>query len=53
MTIGRILDEKLMVGVVTEIECSICKKTYFPVDSDISLMVINTLRIVKNAVSIV
>jgi hypothetical protein len=37
MTIGRILDEKLMVGVVTEIECSICKKTYFPVDSDISL----------------
>ena len=37
MTIGRILDEKLMVGVVNEIECSICKKTYFPVDSDISL----------------
>lgn len=37
MAIGRILDEKLMVGVVTEIECSICKKTYFPVDSDISL----------------
>lgn len=37
MTIGRILDEKLLVGVVTEIECSICNKTYFPVDSDISL----------------
>jgi len=37
MTIGRILDEKLMVVVVNEIECSICKKTYFPVDSDISL----------------
>ena len=37
MTIGRILDDKLMVGVVNEIECSICKKTYFPVDSDISL----------------
>lgn len=37
MTIGRILDEKLMVGVVTEIECSICNKIYFPDDTDISL----------------
>ena len=37
MTIGRILNDKLMVGVVNEIECSICNKIYFPVDSDISL----------------
>jgi hypothetical protein len=37
MTIGRILDEKLMVGIVTQIECSICKETYFPDSSDISL----------------
>jgi hypothetical protein len=37
MTIGRTLDEKLMVGVVTEIECSICNKIYFPDDTDISL----------------
>ena len=37
MTIGRILDEKLLVGIVTQIECSICKETYFPEPSDISL----------------
>lgn len=37
MTIGRILNEKLMVDVITEIECSICKQTYFPDTSDISL----------------
>lgn len=37
MAIGRKLNEKLMVGVVNEIKCSTCKKTYFPVDSDISL----------------
>jgi len=37
MTIGRTLDEKLLVGVVTEIECSICNKIYFPDDTDISL----------------
>jgi hypothetical protein len=37
MGVGRILNEKLMVGVVTEIECSICKQTYFPDNSDISL----------------
>ena len=37
MAIGRILNEKLMVGKVTEIECSICKQTYFPDNSDISL----------------
>ena len=37
MTVGRILNEKLMVDVVTEIECSICKQTYFPDNSDISL----------------
>ena len=37
MTIGRILDEKLMVGIVSQIECSICKETYFPEPSDISL----------------
>ncbi len=37
MAVGRILNEKLRVGVVTEIECSICKQTYFPDNSDISL----------------
>lgn len=37
MTIGRKLDDKLMVGVVNEIECSICNKIYFPDDTDISL----------------
>ena len=37
MTIGRILNEKFMVGIVTQIECSICKNIYFPDDSDISL----------------
>ena len=37
MTIGRKLDDKLMVGIVTEIECSICNKIYFPDDTDISL----------------
>jgi len=37
MTIGRTLDEKLLVGVVTEIECSIYNKIYFPDDTDISL----------------
>ena len=37
MTIGRKLDEKLLVGVVNEIECSICNKIYFPDDTDISL----------------
>ena len=37
MGVGRILNEKLMVGVVTEIECSICKQTYFPDNNDISL----------------
>lgn len=37
MTIGRILNEKLLVGIVNEIECSICKNIYFPDDSDISL----------------
>ena len=37
MTIGRTLDEKLLVGVVTEIECSICNKIYVPDDTDITL----------------
>lgn len=37
MTIGRILNEKLLVGIVNEIKCSICKNIYFPDDSDISL----------------
>lgn len=37
MVVGRILNQKLMVDVVTEIECSICKQTYFPDKSDISL----------------
>ena len=37
MTISRKLDDKLMVGVVNEIECSICNKIYFPDDTDISL----------------
>jgi hypothetical protein len=37
MTIGRILNEKLMVGIISQIDCGICKKTYFPDNSDISL----------------
>jgi len=37
MTIGKILDPKLMVGIVTEIKCRICKDKFSPDNKDISL----------------
>ena len=37
MVVGRILNNKLMVGLVTQIDCSICNKIYIPNDTDISL----------------
>lgn len=33
----RILDPKRLVGVVVEISCSRCKKSYIPTEKDISL----------------
>lgn len=48
MTIGRILNEKLLVGIVNEIKCSICKNIYFPDDSDISLSPFGTRSSLMN-----